>query len=264
MIICNIVGGMGNQLFQIFAAISYALTYSQPFGFFSNTGSRSTYWDTCLRNLVTYINLKPVPCIVFTENMISVKRPPLYSNICMTGYYQSEKFFKEHYEAICGIIGIEEERNSIAYKYSRDYSKYVSMHFRLGDYLQLPDYYIILDFEYYRKSLEEILSRDSEIYTVLYFCEESEEIEIIQQLSNAFPSILFERETKTDVDWEQLFIMSLCKHNIIANSTFSWWAAYFNKNPSKIVCAPERWYASKLEHISIDELVPNEWIRIKN
>ena len=63
-------------------------------------------------------------------------------------------------------------------------------------------------------------------------------------------------------DWEQLLLMSLCNHNIIANSTFSWWGAYFNTNPGKIVCYPSVWFGSKCINNSTRDLFPENWIKI--
>ena len=62
-------------------------------------------------------------------------------------------------------------------------------------------------------------------------------------------------------DWEQLLLMSLCQYNIIANSTFSWWAAYLNDNPDKIVCYPEEWFKTTTGHDTSD-LFPEDWAKV--
>jgi hypothetical protein len=59
---------------------------------------------------------------------------------------------------------------------------------------------------------------------------------------------------------EELFAMSLCKHNIIANSTFSWWAAWLNNNPDKMIVSPDEWF--KWKKIRNKDLLPKDWIKI--
>ena len=63
-------------------------------------------------------------------------------------------------------------------------------------------------------------------------------------------------------DWEEMLVMSLCQHNIIANSTFSWWGAYFNENKEKIVCYPSLWFGEALSHYNTKDLHPTKWTRI--
>jgi hypothetical protein len=70
------------------------------------------------------------------------------------------------------------------------------------------------------------------------------------------------RGDNTLADWEQLLLMSCCHHNIIANSTFSWWAAYFNSWKDKIVCYPSVWFGNIANHDTKD-LCPEEWIKIQ-
>jgi len=253
MITCNIVGGLGNQLFQIFATISYALEHKQKFGFIikSFTGKRSMYWDNFLISLS-----------IFTMN----KETPFVLN----GYFQNEKYFQTYYSTICRMIRLEQQKEQIKKEYTELFiSSSCSMHFRLGDYLKLPDYYIILSYEYYKNSLEFICKRDNSMKQVIYFCEESDLdkiMPIIEELIRGFPNITFIRARAAPPapaheieDWKQMLLMSCCNHNIIANSTFSWWSAYFNSNPDKIVCSPKKWYGPKITVDIAEELTPIGW-----
>ena len=70
-------------------------------------------------------------------------------------------------------------------------------------------------------------------------------------------------KVKDDIpDWKQLLIMSICHHNIIANSTFSWWGAYFNTNPTKLVCYPNAWFGIKKQNYIMNDLFPENWKKI--
>jgi hypothetical protein len=139
------------------------------------------------------------------------------------------------------------------------------MHFRLGDYKKLPDYHPIMTVDYYKKSLQYIVNHVDYTPNVLYFCED-EDVEsvneTIQLLKNEFPTIEFERATNELDDWQQMLLMSCCNHNIIANSSFSWWGAYFNVNPTKIVCYPSVWFGPKMSDVVVTDLFPDEWINI--
>ena len=101
---------------------------------------------------------------------------------------------------------------------------------------------------------------------VLVFCEQNDLPEItpiIDQLKHVYPTLTFQLIDFTLNDWQQLLVMSLCQHNIIANSSYSWWGAYFNTNMNKIVCYPAQWFGRKLQAKNdIKDLCPSEWTRI--
>ena len=262
MITCKICGGLGNQLFQIFTTISYAIQNSIPFFFLNNyqlgngeNGStiRYTYWTTFLSSLKPFLkNMNHIPelnCIkeqTFTYNELTISPRTL-----LVGYFQSPKYFDNYKETISKILKLDMKKHFIKDKYKKLYGpieddEIISMHFRIGDYINYSHIYPILDQTYYINSLNHVLNNvttNKEII-VLYFCENDDLIEvekIINILKNLF-SIKFIRVDPELEDWEQLLLMSICNHNIIANSTFSWWGAYLNTNLDKIVCYPEQWF----------------------
>jgi hypothetical protein len=73
---------------------------------------------------------------------------------------------------------------------------------------------------------------------------------------------LFIDHNKDENSWKDMLLMSSCNHNIIANSSFSWWAAWLNTNPKKMVIAPKKWFAKSEEEMPTSDLIPNEWIRL--
>jgi FkbM family methyltransferase len=87
-------------------------------------------------------------------------------------------------------------------------------------------------------------------------------LEKIKYLSAKFPHYNFVRGEKNLEDWQQMLLMSLCDNHIIANSTFSWWGAYFN-NREKKVCYPSAWFGKKLQHHNLKDLFPSDWTEIK-
>ena len=274
MITCNLMGGLGNQLFQIFTTISCAIKHKTRFVFLENdhTGiigknSRDTYWHSMfyrlkpflLQDIQSFPALHLVKELDFTYHEIEITN----KNTCLFGYFQSEKYFKEHFHSICRMLSIEQQKEVFIDELNGTPS--VSMHFRLGDYKKLKEHYHIMTYEYYESALKQVKEVDESVNYALYFCEEEdiEEVKIIiDKLVLAFPETEFLRAPSILKDWEQMLLMSCCRHNIIANSSFSWWGAYLNSNSSKIVCYPSNWFEEKLKHNDTRDLCPENWIKI--
>jgi hypothetical protein len=186
-------------------------------------------------------------------------------NVILDGYFQSPKYFEKNYYKIYDYLQFEVLKKKATSKYSYNYKEFISMHFRQGDYKNLQETHPILSHQYYENSLKEILKKtNSNLQKVLYFCEkeDNEEIEkIIGELKKTIKNCAFIKVTDNVEDWQQLLLMSACSHNIIANSSFSWWGAYLNTNPTKIVCYPEIWFGPKAPNDTSD-LFPESWTKI--
>ncbi len=285
MITCNVMGGLGNQLFQIFATIATAFNKKHKFIFLykekldsrENVTARNTYWDTFLYGLKVFT--KPEypsqPVIVkeigFRYQNINIPDGPNDTLYMLYGYYQSYKYLDAHYDMILKkIVKIDKLKEGVAEKYkdSIDFENSISMHFRIGDYKKLQHVHPIMKYHYYEESLDYIVNvRKADCKKVLYFCEEkdTEDVSIIvDKLKKKFPQLEFTCIRFDICDWEQMLLMSLCSHNIIANSTFSWWGAYlgfFENKESHFVCYPEKWFANKKPSEVLD-LFPPEWNKI--
>jgi hypothetical protein len=296
MITCQLKGGLGNQLFQIFTTISYAINNNDSFFFINKkqlgngeNGStiRYTYWDTFLQGLLAVIKDEFEIRKETNINFIIEKRfeydelPSLYNKVNKTmlvGYFQSPAYFNNKKNFIFRLIRLEQNKQKVKNKISiikndnnirdnDDDETLISMHFRLGDYKKYKDYYEILNEEYYKNSLLYILEngQTNKNIKVLYFCEDDDYDEVKNKIGlleqeEEFKTVIFERGYPELEDWEQMMAMSLCQFNIIANSTFSWWGAYFNTNKDSIICYPDSWF--KKSELTTVDLFPNNWVKI--
>ena len=279
MITCNLMGGLGNQIFQIFATISYAIKSKNRFEFLSlttlgggSTTIRHTFWNTFFANLKPFLiqTLPEVRLIRetgFVYNELPV-REMIHQNIMLSGYFQSYKYFQSNYSTICRLIGLSKMKEDLLQKLDTTPGRFdnaISMHFRIGDYKKQQDFHPLATYGYYERALGFIQNLKKDInFDILYFCEDvdiEDVLAIVNKLVISFPSYNFVRGEKKLEDWEQMLLMSCCHHNIIANSSFSWWSAYFNFYTDKIVCYPSSWFGSKTNNVMSD-LCPLEWVKI--
>ena len=246
MITCSLMGGLGNQLFQIFATVSYSIKSGNQYLFLNTKFTpgctqRHTYWDTILYKLNSSLyeqhNIPQVTLIEeqgFPFNDFSIE---LFKNkdTCLHGYFQSEKYFKNNYSQIYHLLDIDNQKEQVIelYKNTNEskttikLDNTISIHFRLGDYKKLQHFHPIMQYDYYKNSLLFIQDKDMDITGILFFCEDddiNDVMETINKLKIALPNMHFIRASNLLKDWEQLLLMSCCKHNIIANSSYSWWA----------------------------------------
>jgi len=326
------MGGLGNQIFQIFTTISYSIKIQKPFCFLNietlgggSTTERHTYWNSFFLKLkptlfeITKFNnfFSQQFAITIREEGFRFKDLELlniHKNIMIYGYFQSYKYFDKYFDMICRLINLDKMKENLYLKLgvNNDWFKNtISLHFRLGDYKKYSNFHPLLPFEYYLNSLSYILSSISlqnsnsnsnsnsnklnsiknvilnpiqneilnqnsiQTYKVIYFCEEEDIKEVnekieklkmyfnLNNLNNLNKNINLEfiRGENSFEDWEQMLYMSLCNHNIIANSSFSWWSGYFNSNEDKIICYPSLWF-SEVANIDVRDLCPESWIKM--
>ena len=276
---CNLKGGLGNQLFQIFAVVAYSLKHKKPFKFLytdsvPSVTPRHSYWETFLKSLKSFtIHAYPANLKMIDHNGMDYKAlsTSLTSeHTIFDGYFQSHKYFEERQDDIFRLIRLEEQRAECLAKHGGavGLKNTISMHFRLGDYKNLGHFHPIMGFEYYKNAFTHILSScQNQKWKVMYFCEaeDTHDVQyIIRGLTEVFPLLTFEKASDQIADWEQMLLMSGCAHHIIANSTFSWFGAYFNTtDKDKIVCYPNKWFCGSRANIRVDDLFPPSWQKIK-
>lgn len=183
------------------------------------------------------------------------------STAYLQGYWQSEKYFSEIADVLREDFKFRQPLSEInaqwADKITQCHS--ISLHIRRGDYVSNPmthKVHGVCQLDYYYRAIEYITSLiDDPVFFV--FSDEAEWAKSNLEISH--PVYYVENNTGQE-SYNDMRLMSLCRHHIIANSTFSWWGAWLNNSPEKIVIAPQKWFATSDKDDS--DLIPKTWIRI--
>ena len=169
------------------------------------------------------------------------------------GYFQSYHNFLHNKDKINDIIGVNHFQNNTKHMYPHifeDGKEIVGIHFRLGDYKHLQHAHPLLSNEYYKNAINSIDGIEHK--KILVFCEKEDDEEVskrMRSISN-HPFEIFHCENEID----DLFLLSILNYVIMANSTFSWWAGFFNKN-KKNIYIPYKWFYSETK----SNLILPEW-----
>ena len=277
--ICIIVlGGLGNQLFIIFATISYYLDNKckDYILYMRDNGNRKYYWDTLFSNISIKVSSTKNFSQIYKEPFFHYKDLPIFNDdTLLDGYFQSYKYFEHNIDKIKKIIRIDEKINDVLLKYPEyNVNKTISVHYRMGDYLNLFDWHPVKTPKYYIDALNTLISKGVDIYDydILYFCEKNDNetvnvynLEINDALKKITGKDLRYKKVSDDIhDWEQLLIMTSAKHYIIGNSSFSWFGAYLSLSNYSIVCYPKCWFGPKYNNYNVDDLFPDSWIKIED
>lgn len=279
MLIIKLMGGLGNQLFQIFSLISYSIDNNIDFKIFEYkddmvsendiNSKRNTYWNNLLKNIYnkTIKNING-PIYQYRENGFHYTPFPKIrdkSNYKLLGYFQSHKYFHHNLDKVLDLLKFNDIKK--AYENNYDYKNTVSLHFRIGDCINVQNYHPILSIDYYINSLDRLIKDTGENdWNILYFYEPlprdkdiiDKNINILKEKYDKLNFISI--DNKLD-DWEQMICMSLCRHNIIANSTFSWWGACLNPNDNHVYY-PDVWFGPAMGEKNLKDLFLDEWIKI--
>tara|TARA_Y100000385_G_C12913753_1_gene559462 strand:- start:24 stop:812 length:789 start_codon:yes stop_codon:yes gene_type:complete len=261
MISAEMAGRLGNQMFIIAAATSLAID-NNDFAVFPDfiSGISPTkketklHRDTILRNL-TFADTLPEMKFYYEPADLSYKKIIYEENLYLRGYFQSEKYFKHNREQILKLFSPQNQiKTYICKKYEAliDNEDYVSIHVRRGDYLKLSEFHAVLGKEYYDKAMDK--------YHGANFVFFSDDIEWCRQTFKGKNFIFIEKQP----DVIDIFLMSKICHNIIANSSFSWWGAWLNQIDAQTVVAPLRWFGIKNSHLQRKDLTPDSWETIKD
>ncbi|MCP1381208.1 alpha-1,2-fucosyltransferase [Runella salmonicolor] len=176
--------------------------------------------------------------------------------IVYKGFWQSELYFKEYTSDIRNIFQFQFDYLNTKTKIIFDTitnCQSVSVHIRKGDYSFNEELNGACTLEYYINAIKIVEKKlENPVYFVF-----SDDLEWVKNNFVFINYYLIDWNKDTD-SWQDMFLMSTCKHNIIANSTFSWWGAWLNKYEQKIVIAPKRWFKTW----DAKDIVPQNWIKI--
>jgi hypothetical protein len=127
--------------------------------------------------------------------------------------------------------------------------EFVSIHVRRTDYLTLSDIHLNLDTTYYEEAISNF-SKEKSIFLIF-----SDDIEFIQK-EPLFQNLVNKYIVTNEDDEYCIWLMAACDHNIIANSSYSWWASYINSNPNKLVISPSKWFGPNGPVYKIRDIIP--------
>lgn len=185
----------------------------------------------------------------------------LPSDTYLDGFWQSERYFADVESHIRQEFRLRhppgEESKKAAEKIKR--VEAVSLHVRRGDFITNPsaaNFHGSCSLDYYRLAVEIVTGCIASPHFFVF----SDDLDWAQRELQLSHPHSFVDHNGPDAAHEDLWLMSLCKHNIIANSSFSWWGAWLNQNDRKVVIAPRNWFRNP--DIDTSDLIPSSWIRI--
>lgn len=186
----------------------------------------------------------------------------LSGNVYFEGFWQSEKYFLNIKDNIYEEFNLKDEYSIDDLEITdliKD-SNAISIHVRRKDYVNIQrvnQYHGVCSVEYYQRAISHILKEVKKPHFFFF----SDDIDWVKENFNINNQSTFVSNNSLKA-CQELRLMSYCKHNIIANSSFSWWGAWLNKNPEKIVIAPEIWFSDVTMNRQTEDLIPSEWLII--
>ena len=280
MIIVKIKGGLGNQLFQYALGRAVALHHKLPlkldltifktyklhrylldqFAIQADIATENDIINLKGRKNVLFSALRKAGLIkrksYFKEKRSSYFDASVFKNnfVYFDGYWQNELYFLDIRELLLRELSPISSMSDLGCDYLNciKNSNSVSVHVRRGNYLNTKNVNV-LDVDYYMKAAEYV-RKNLEKPTFYVF---SDDLEWCKNSLGFLDDCIYLDRTKTEID--DLKLMSFCRHNIIANSSFSWWGAWLNQNPKKTVIAPKGWLLNDPDSSNV---ILSDWVKL--
>jgi len=283
MIIIKLEGGLGNQMFQYALGRNLSLTHKVPFKIDSSYLQKDNQSGRSLRidNFKTALE-EATPAEIYTcrsslqkfldrLRSASKKKGVIEKEIrfypknlkrndgYFAGHWNDENYFKSSEDAIQKDFELKKPLGVAARKIADLIAaepEPVSVHIRRGDYVSIQKVAVVhreLPISYYVEAMKKITEQKSNAH---FFISSDDIGWAKENFPKDYPATFV--SSPEIPDYEELILMSRCKHNIIANSTFSWWGAWLNQNPEKIVIAPKQWFNDP--NRGTGGLIPSSWL----
>jgi hypothetical protein len=292
MIIVQLMGGLGNQMFQYAFGKSMASHYGCDLFFdvdvYKGNKKRNLKQTQRSYELFIYNNAQVRPMthemkrklfgnrlINYIKYKLNFNRKSLYQEktfsynnevfklqtpVYLIGFWQSQQYFYDIRKSIrqdfqFNYENIGAKNEEILFKIKENIFS-VSLHVRRGDYL-IENIYIASTLEYYLEAIQ-IIKKTIPMPIFFLFSDDPQWVKT--QLQPLIENSILVSNNVNENSWKDLMLMSNCNHHIIANSSFSWWGAWLGANPNKIVIAPKKWFFD--DKINTADLYPRDWILI--
>ncbi|WP_295916124.1 alpha-1,2-fucosyltransferase [Anaerovibrio lipolyticus] len=297
MIVVHLTDGLGNQMFQYALAKALAIQNNTDIIFdmgwyeINKYRGRRLYqldifpmnchkvneagkcWDFALkylhftRNIFRHKSNSKIRSLLGPTGVSIKEKSPDYDstvpeqakdkNVCLTGYWQSEKYFRHIRRELLAdfrFLPELEGKNLSVSQQIKNCANPVALHIRRGDYIATD--FDVCGLDYYQKAIKYITEKVGDIQLFVF----SNDIPWAKENLKTDQEINFVDNNTEENGYEDMRLMSLCRHHIIANSSFSWWGAWLGTAEDKIVVAPKKWMAN--EQSGHEDVVPSEWIKI--
>lgn len=262
MVYTTLTDRIGNNLFQIAAGASLAHGNNSeyivcvPDAMVTDGIKLNEYISQFRNNIfrkITFIQGIPEGTIEYEQPSFEYCPILFLDKIRLKGYFQSEKFFDKVF--VRELFSIDKGTHSyIMDKYGYLFKdEIISINVRRGDYLKHPLRQPVCGMPYFRRAVK-YFGKNRRFLVI------SDDIEWCRKKFRG-NNFYFIDDEPPIID---LYLQTFCTHNIISNSTFSWWGAWLNPNSNKVVIVPKKWFGVQMKRYNLKDLIPQEWIRLKN
>jgi len=242
----KLIGRTGNQMFQISAAIGYSKKHSIPY-WIPKTSTAEHIWPAFFKHFPS----EPMPgtkYVLYKEPNHYYEEIPLHQNICIEGFFQSEKYFSHCRQDILNAF-------QIPYK---KLDGFVSIHIRRGDYMQMQDKHPVVTYEYISEAVKHFIDLGYKSFIVC--SDDIKWCKIQFKPLELFGAVFSFSAGHGPI--EDLALLSCAEHFIGSNSSFSFWGYWLNQNPDKIGIFPKQWFGPGNSNLSEIDIYPEGVIKM--